>query len=186
MNILSTLLETGKTVFRTEELSQIVKMTTKRGFDSFLYRAKKDRMLLNPQKGIRTLTKYDPNELACYLRQDSYISLESVLYQAGVIFQYYGNTITCVSDNTRTHTIDGKQYTYAKIASKIRHNEIGIKKYKTYSIATPERALCDMVYLYPHTHIDNPQSIDQIRLKQILPLYPKKTAIYINKLLHAA
>jgi hypothetical protein len=50
-------------------------------------------------------------------------------------------------------------------------------------MATPERALCDYIYLHPNGTIDAPESINKIRLNQILPIYPKKTVLYIQKLL---
>ncbi len=184
MNTISLLLQTNQTVFTTEELHRFVPVETQRGFESFLYRAKKDGRLLNPRQGIWTLAKYEPYELACKIKKNSYISCETVLFKEWVFFQFYGNTFSCVADNTRSYTIDGKKFPYYKIKSSILNNPVGIREYDNYRIATPERALCDFVYLHPRATIDAPESINKIRLKQILPIYPKKTALYIEKLLN--
>jgi hypothetical protein len=45
-----------------------------------------------------------------------------------------------------------------------------------------------MVYLRPKAHFDNPQYFQnqwsQIRLKQLLPLYPKTTQKHVNRLIN--
>lgn len=185
MNNIAILIKTGKTVFSLEELQKLFDIPTKKGLESFLYRAKKSGILQNPYQGFWALPKYDPLELACKIKKHSYISLETVLFREGIFFQYYGNTISCASTDSRTYTIDGKIYAFSKIKSDILNNPIGIRDHQNYRIATPERALCDYIYLHPNAGIDNPSGINKIRLKQILPIYPSKTALYIAKLLNA-
>ena len=89
MNQIVKLLNSRQTVFTLSELKNHLQISTESGLKSFLQRAKKDGRLLNPQKGIRTLPVYDMNELAGKLFPGGYISLEPVLFQAGVMFQYY-------------------------------------------------------------------------------------------------
>jgi len=185
MNNISILIKTSKTVFSLEELQKLFTIPTKKGLESFLYRAKKNNILQNPYQGFWALPNYNPLELACKIKKQSYISLETVLFKEGISFQYYGNTISCTSTDSRTYTIDGKTYAFYKIKSDILNNPIGIRDHEHYRIATPERALCDYIYLHPNAGIDNPSGINKIRLKQILPIYPKKTALYIEELLHA-
>ena len=54
-------------------------------------------------------------------------------------------------------------------------------------MATPERALCDMLYLRPDAQLDNPQYFDtpqsKARFKELLPLYPKTVQNNVKKLL---
>lgn len=132
---------------------------------------------------MRTLPHYNAYEFSKKFRPQSYISCETVLFKEGIFFQYYGNTISCISSDSRRYTIDDKNFIYYKIQSKIRNNPIGIKDYGTYRIATPERALCDYIYLNPRATIDAPEMINKIRLNQILFLYPKQTVLIIQKLL---
>jgi hypothetical protein len=65
-------------------------------------------------------------ELASKLRKKSYISLETVLQSAGIIFQDYSHTITLVSDNSVSHEIEGKIYQFSKIKDTILANSLGI------------------------------------------------------------
>ncbi len=184
MQKIKKLLETEQTVFLLSKLHKIFSDTDSRNVDNFLYRAKKNGLLHNPRKGIWALPRYNPFELACKIREKAYISCETVLFKEGVVFQFYGNTISCVSDDSRSYNIDEKNYIYYKIKSTITSNPIGIRDYKNYRIATPERALCDYIYLNPRGVIDSPENINKDRLKQILPIYPQSTNLAIQKLIN--
>lgn len=185
MDNIAKLLYTQKTVFTFQELKTMLEIPTEAGIKSFLQRAKDRKILLNPYKGYWTLPHYNEFELACAIKSSAYISCETVLFREAVFFQFYGNTISCMADDSRKYTIDDKYFIYYQIKSEILHNPIGIREYEGYRIATPERALCDYIYLKPHGVIDAPESINQIRLAQILPFYPKQTALHIYKLLNA-
>lgn len=184
MDNLTSLLKTKKTVFTFQDVKNILKIPTDSGTKSFLQRAKANQSLYSPYKWFWALPNYDPLELACKIKAKAYVSCETILFKEGIFFQFYGNTISCVSDDSRKYKIDKKDVFYYKIKSDILNNPIGIKEYNNYRIATPERALCDYIYLHPNGTIDSPESINQIRLKQVLPIYPKKTALYIHKLLN--
>lgn len=187
MNKTTKLIQSNKTVFDYAELQKIFSGPSKKATDQFLFRAKKEGNLLNPLRGIRTLPVYNHFELACMLKKNSYISLETVLYDAGAIFQAYFNTVTCVADNGETIVAENKQYKYTKIKDELLKNKLGIKEYDRYRMAMPERALCDYIYLYPKAHLDNPDAFlkpDQIvRLEKFLPFYPRQTQINVRKLL---
>ena len=184
MENLSTLLKTKKTVFTFQEVKNILKIPTDAGTKSFLQRAKANESLYNPYKGFWVLPNYEPLELACKIKDKSYISCETVLFKEGVFFQFYGNTISCMANESRKYKIDKKEVVYYKIKSDILNNPIGIRVNGNYRIATPERALCDYIYINPRGVIDAPENINKIRIRQILPIYPKQTALYIQKLLH--
>ncbi|MEI6118743.1 MAG: hypothetical protein WCP92_06005 [bacterium] len=184
MNNVALLISSKKTVFNNKELKGMFNSYSLNGFNNFLRRAKKNKILYNLRGGIRALPNYDPMELGCKIKPKSYVSCETVLFKEGIFFQYYGNTISCVSNDSRRYKIDNKDFIFYKIKSKILNNPIGIKDYDNYRIATPERALCDYVYINPRATIDAPEGINKIRLEQILPIYPKKTALYIKKLLN--
>lgn len=187
MDNLTTLLKTKKTVFTFQEVKNFLKIPTDAGVKSFLQRAKANKSLLSPIKGIRTLSVYQKYELACKLKKDSYVSLETVLYDVGAIFQAYFSTVTCIASQTITYHFDNKQYKYSKIKNDLLKNTLGIKEYEHYRMAMPERALCDYVYLYPNAMLDNPEIFHKrdalVRLKKFLPLYPKQTRTHILRIL---
>ena len=181
MKFLDKVISSGKTVFSISDIQDITNYQNKHSVESFLYRAQKSNLLVNLRKGIWALPNYDKFELACKMRKNSYISMETVLYKEALIFQYYENTITCISDDTRTYTVDDTEFRYSKIKNLILNNSLGIKSYKNYRIATPERALCDMFYLNPLTSIENPDALNKVRLSQIMKFYPKQTILNIKK-----
>lgn len=179
MNQITKLLNTKQTVFTLSELGDFLQIPTQSGLKSFLQRAKKDGRLLNPQKGVRTLPVYDMNELAGKLFPGGYISLEPVLFQAGVMFQYYGNTVQCIWHKNADIFFNGQNYTARVLKKELYNNPTSIQEFDGYRKAMPERALCDLVYLRPNAQFDNPQyfksEASKVRFEKLLPLYPKTT-----------
>lgn len=113
---------------------------------------------------------YEKLELATKIFTPSYISFETVLGGAGVTFQFYSQIFTA-SYLTREITADGQVYAYKKIKDKILTNPAGIEKRENYSIATPERAFLDVVYLCKDYHFDNLSPLNWDKVYEILPIY---------------
>jgi len=187
MNLLSTLLATKQTVFRYQQLLTLFPEHSHKSLTQLLYRAKKSGKLLNPQKHIWTLPVYDHKELAQTMFPDGYISLESVLNTEGISFQFYGNTTTIITSKSRDIFYNGHNYIARKVKPALLHNDLFVRDHGKYRQATIERAFCDMVYLRPKAHFDNPQYLQnqgsQIRLEQLLPLYPKTTQHHVQRLI---
>ena len=182
MNRLSKLLGAKKTVFNYDDLKTIFPDITDHNLRIYLHNLKKNNILKNPLKGYRALPNYDPKELVYSIKKSGYISTQTVLFREGVMFQFMWNTWECMADRHKEYIIDGQNIKFYKLKPELLNNPIGIREYDNYRIATPERALCDYIYLYPKAWIDAPENINKIRLKQILPYYPKATALAINKL----
>jgi hypothetical protein len=183
MQNIKKIIDSEKTVFNIQDLKNVLKIPTLAGLNSFLRRAKSNEILINICNGLRALPKYNNFELACKLKSVSYISLETVLVHAGVIFQNYENIITCISNNSKTSNIQDKIFRYSKIKDIILYNTLGIQIKKTYMIATPERALCDLVYLNPDINIENINILNFDKLIAISQIYPPKTILHIKKLI---
>jgi len=185
--MIDTLIKTHKTVFTFEELQSIFGTLKNESLKQALRRAKKDGRLLNPQKGVRTLPVYNPKELAGKLFPGGYISLETVLFEAGVSFQFYGSTKTCIRHKPADIYFNKQNYVARKIKDSIYHNDTCIQTFDGYRQAMPERALCDLVYLRPRAHFDNPQYFQsqqsEIRLAKLLPLYPQTTQQHVRRLI---
>lgn len=179
MNQIAKLLNSKQTVFTLSELKNHLQIPTESGLKSFLQRAKKDGRLLNPQKGIRTLPVYDMNELAGKLFPGGYISLEPVLFQAGVMFQYYGNTVQCIWHKNADIFFNNQNYTARVLKKDLYNNPTCIQEFDGYRKAMPERAFCDLVYLRPQAQVDNPQyfqsETSKVRFEMLFPFYPKAT-----------
>jgi hypothetical protein len=129
------------------------------------------KKLLNPRKGIYTKSGYNSLELANILYTPSYISLEYVLQQAGVLFQF-DSRITSVSYLSRELEIDGKSFLYRRIKEEIIMDRTGILQVNdTVNMATPERAFLDLLYLNKSFYFDNLQPLKRQIIKQLLPIY---------------
>ena len=130
--------------------------------------------LYSIRKGLYAKDKnYNKNELATKVYTPSYISFETVLGKAGVTFQHYGQ-IFVASYLTREIIADGQTYSYKKIKESVLTNNAGIEHKDNYSIATPERAFLDVVYLNKGYHFDNLSVLDWNKALQILPIYLNK------------
>ena len=111
MDILNTILSSSRTVFTPQWLALMDSNRCRESiYDSLRYYARTGA-LRSPRKGIYAKPKYDEQEMACALLKPSYISLEYVLARAGVTFQY-SSDITCVSYQTRTIEVDGRNYAF--------------------------------------------------------------------------
>jgi hypothetical protein len=79
-----------------------------------------------------------------------------VLVKYGIIFQSYETTVTLISNNSLEKIIDHTTYHYHKIHDRILSSPLGITNHENrYLIASPERAVCDLIYLTGTTTVDN-------------------------------
>lgn len=123
------------------------------------------------RRGLYAKNKnYDRMEVAARLLVPSYISLETVLVRAGVIFQYY-DRIFSISYRTRLLICDDQYYDYKTVKNSILTNTLAIEVGNYYSIATPERAFLDTVYLRKSYYFDNLAALDWKKVHEILPIY---------------
>ena len=91
--------------------------------------------------------------------------------RTGVTFQY-SSEITCISYQSRTIEVDGKNYSFRQMNKMIWANMLGIEQRDNIAIATPERAFLDMVYLSAgQCYFDNLHPLNHGLIRQILPVY---------------
>ena len=167
---LDILLRSPKTVFSTKDVALLWQGKENRISDR-LSKYVKDKKLVRVERRLYTKDKqYDKNELATKIFTPSYVSFETVLAKAGVIFQFYSR-IFVASYLTREKTIDERIYSFRKIKNSILMNKAGIESAGAYFIASAERAFLDTVYLNVEYHFDNLGSIDWKKVYDILPIY---------------
>jgi hypothetical protein len=168
---ISSLLRSNNTVFTFKDLSLIWGDTDRDYVTKRVYRYIKAGKLYAVRKGIYAKDKnYNRFELATKIYTPSYISLETVLAQAGIIFQYYGQ-IFVASYLTREITADDQKYTYKKIKDSILTNHTGLINKENYTVASPERAFLDVLYLNKDYYFDNPSKLDWEKVFEILKIY---------------
>jgi len=131
----------------------------------------KSKAILNIRRGIYTKENYNAEELACKVYSPAYLSLDYVLQKEGVIFQY-SEQLTMVSYLSRNIIVDNLILSLRKIKNEILVNTLGIiRKDNGVNIATPERALLDMIYLNKEFYFDNLAGIDREKTRSLLPVY---------------
>ncbi len=125
------------------------------------------------RKGVYVKDPYQPEELAGRIYSPAYISLESVLIKAGVIFQY-SPSITAISYLSRTIIVDGMEISYNKIKNSILINDRGIICENNMNRATPERAFLDRLYLSKNYYFDNIGQLDTGAIENLIEIYSSK------------
>lgn len=174
-NILLAIFQDQRTVFRLKDIAMLTGETNHTSLNKKINYYVRTHRLYNPRKGLYVKPDYSKEELACKLFTPSYISMEYVLQKAGIIFQY-DPTITSVSYLSRSVKVEGQKYTYHKLKEKIMIDTSGIIRQMNHiNIATPERAMLDMLYLNPHAYFDNLNTIKVNKLSELLPIYQSKT-----------
>jgi len=180
---ISDLLRLPKTVYTLKDIFLIWGDTDRLNTTAAVNHYIKTGQLYRIRRGIYGKDKeYDRMELATRIFTPSYISFETVLARAGIIFQYY-ERIKIASYLSREISIDNQIYEYKKIHDYILTNSIGIDSTKEYSIATPERAFLDTAYINTDYHYDNTQPLNWDIVFEILPIYQNQRLVkMINRL----
>lgn len=170
-DLLFSIYKSSSTVFRLKDIALLTGETNRQLLSARLNYYVRRGKLQNPRKGIYAKAGYLTEELACKLFAPSYISLEYVLQKAGVIFQFDA-TITLVSYLSRRIEVESQSYAFRKIKSDILLNDAGINRLPNgVNIASPERALLDLLYLNAEAWFDNTHLIELKKIESLLSVY---------------
>jgi predicted transcriptional regulator of viral defense system len=173
-SFLRKLLRSDKTVYSFKELHMLWPDTDIQNMRAQIHYYIKRGDLYHIRRGLYALSNnYDRLELATKIFIPSYVSFETVLVSAGIVFQYY-KTIFVASYQSKKILCDGQNYIFKKIKDEILTNNLGIEVRDNYTIASPERALLDTLYLNKDYHFDNLSSVDWQKLYEIVLIYKNK------------
>jgi len=176
-NLINKIYQSPKTVLTNKDLALIWGERNKNNLKAKIAYYVKQKALIRLTRGVFAKNKdYNSKELATSIYAPSYISFETVLREAGVIFQHY-DTIFVVSKWPKTMTIDKNTFTFRKLKDAVLFNSTGIVSKDNYSVATPERAFLDMIYLFPNYYFDNLKSINWEKCDEIVKIYNNKQLI---------
>ncbi len=159
-----------ETVLTIAEIAQM--------FPEISYKSLKDRLsyftktgrIRRLRSGVYAKPDYNPLELANKVYKPSYISLETVLFRGGIVFQTY-QTIFVVSYLTRTLTIDHQDIQLRKMKEVVLTNMAGIDPQTGYFMASLERAFLDAIYIYRDYHFDNLEGINWEKVESLKGIY---------------
>lgn len=168
MNYLTTLLKQKQSLFHTSDLALLWNISNKNTLYTTIKRYVRNKALHRIHKGFystKPLVDLDPIMLGIgYVHDYAYLSTESVLSQAGIINQL-SPTITLISTKSINFSILDMNYIVRTMKPELLYNEYGIElSEKGYKVATPERAVIDMIYYSPDFHFDN---MNRVNIQQI-------------------
>lgn len=176
--------KTDQTVFSTLEISLLVDSYSGAKLHSAVKYAVKAGELIRITRGFYALSQeYSKAEFGNKYRVPSYVSLYTVLQEAGIVFQVY-DSIFLVANRSEEVAVDGQKYVYRKIKDDILLNELGLVVKDGVNIASAERAICDKIYLDGDEYFDNIRSINWDLMKELnARVYGNSTAIsrFISK-----
>jgi len=175
--LIAKLYQSPKTVLNTKDLALIWEETNPNNLKAKVSYYAKTGALTRLARGIFAKDEnYNPKELATSIYMPSYVSFETVLREAGVIFQYY-ETIFVTSKWPKNLKIGKYDFTFRKLKDTILFNSNGVKNDNGFSIATPERAFLDTLYLYPKYYFDNLSGINWEKCFDLVKIYDNQQLV---------
>lgn len=176
-SLIAKLYQSSRTILTNKDLVLIWQENNKESLYAKTAYYVKQKALIRLTRGVFAKGKdYNPKELATSIYTPSYISFETVLREAGVIFQHY-DTIFVASKWPKTMTIDKYTFTFRKLKDAVLFNPTGIVSKDNCSVAIPERAFLDMIYLFPNYYFDNLKSINWEKCGEMVKIYDNKQLI---------
>lgn len=176
-NLIAKLHQSSKTIFTNKDLALLWEETDKGKLNSKIAYYVKQKALVCLTRGVFAKTKeYDINELATSIYIPSYISFETVLREAGIIFQHY-DAIFISSKCSKTIVVDDHAFVFRKLKDFVLYNSAGVLNNGNYSVASKERAFLDMIYLFPNCYFDNLQPINFQECFELVKIYGNKQLI---------
>ncbi len=176
-NLIAKLYESPKTILTIKDIALIWEETNTTNLLSKIKYYARQGSLIRLTRGVFAKSKdYDVKELATSIYTPSYISFETVLREAGIIFQHH-DSIFVAGPYPITKKIGDKTITFRKLKDSVLYSAAGVKNEKNYSIATPERAFLDTIYLSPKFYFDNLRSINWDQCFELAKIYDNKQLI---------
>jgi hypothetical protein len=170
MNFREAIFKCSRSVFKLRDIGMLTGATDADNLKAAANYYVSRGVIRNIRKGIYVKDSYSVEELACRLYSPSYISLETVLRRAGIIFQY-SSEVTAVSYLSRTVTVDGNDIAYQKIKDSVLVESRGVEREGNVNVAIPERAFLDRLYLSKDYYFDNVDSLDRDTVDELLDIY---------------
>lgn len=176
-NLLAKLYESPNTILTTNDIALIWGETNTANLTRKIKYYAKQGSIIRLTRGVFAKSiEYNAKELATSIYTPSYISFETVLREAGIIFQHH-DSIFVAGPYPMTKKICKQTFTFRKLKDIVLYSALGIKAEKNYSIATPERAFLDTIYLFPEFYFDNLRSINWETCFELAKIYENQQLV---------
>lgn len=167
-------------IFHTDDLGNLWLIKNKNSLYTLLKRYAQSGILHRIYRGLYSLVpnyQLDPLLLGTKaLHSFCYLTTESVLFRAGCISQL-PQAHTFVSEKSLTFEIGEHHYKSRQLDSKFLYKPDGIIQKGAIKIATPERAVADILYFNPYYHFDKRidwRAVKKLQQKIGYPLTPHR------------
>lgn len=168
------LYQSPNTILTIEDLALIWQESNKNNLKAKIAYYVKQSVLIRLTRGVFAKDKnYNHKELATSIYTPSYISFETALREAGIIFQHY-DAIFVAGPWTRAIKIDRIAINFRKLKDLVLFNSAGVENKGSYGIASPERAFLDMLYLFPKYYFDNLRAINWEKCFELVKIYDNR------------
>lgn len=178
--------QSPKTVLTTADIAVLWNETKASNLYAKIHYYVKRHSLLRLRRGIFAKNKnFNPKELATKIFTPAYVSFETALREAGIIFQHY-ESIFVASYTTTSVKVGNVSIGIRKIKDEVLYNAAGVVMKNNFSQATSERAFLDMIYLYPRYYFDNLDDLNWDTCQELVKIYDnkqlrKRLALYQKK-----
>lgn len=167
---ISELIKLDRKLYHTNDLAILWGISNKNTLYTAIKRYVQKGILTPIFKGLYStvpLSQLDPLELGvAVVHKYTYLSTESVLSQAGIIYQTI-HKYTFVSSVSKKITAGGISFIYRKLKDEYLNNPSGIANQNGIFISSVERAVADILYFDPNYHFDVPDNIDWKKVNDI-------------------
>jgi hypothetical protein len=167
---ISELNQTNRKLFHTSDLATLWKVTNRQSLYVTIMRYVDKGILFPVYKGLYStvpIAALNPLELAkAVIHRYTYLTTESVLAQAGIISQPIYD-YTFATDKSKRVTIGQWSFRFRQLKDAYLYHPAGIIDQEGIFVATPERAVADMLYFNPKSHFDLLEAIDFEKVKLI-------------------
>jgi hypothetical protein len=157
------LLKSDRKIFHSNDLAILWDIANKNTLYTTIKRYVQKGILIPIYKGLYStlpVSQLNPLELGrAIVHRYTYLTTESVLFQEGII-SHVPYAYTFASSVTRKASIGDFSFVFRKLQDKYLYNPSGIIKKDNCFVATPERAVADLLYFNPKYHLDFTANID--------------------------
>lgn len=145
-DIINKLTSLPQDLLSTLDLDSLLNIENRRTFEDTIKRLLGQQILIQLEKGKYQIAGRHPSDfaLAQFLYSPSYISFETALNYYGILPQFPYEITSATIKKRTTKLIQGKTFSYSHLDQSLF---IGYLDQEAYLIATPEKALFDLIYL---------------------------------------
>ena len=185
MTKMEKLLRSAQKVFTVNDLAVLWQSTNRRRlFEIIKYYVRVGRLYTISRGVYATEPQSNNLEVAMKLFSPAYISYVTALGIHGINFQYDASIHAMASASKTIRIFSGETFVYHQIKARILFNEAGLIKEAEYWIASPERAICDTLYLSPDFYFDHPNTLNVEKIRSLVSIYRNAALIKrVNELI---